>query len=100
MRAEKFRIEVPEADLTDLRLRLERPRLPLDFDAGDWSHGVSPGYLAGLLADWRDRYDWRRHEAAMNQYENFRVTLAGQRVHYLHVRRPHALPLLLIGIET
>jgi epoxide hydrolase len=40
-----FRLDVPQADLDDLRERLERTRWPDDPSGADWSFGIPVGYL-------------------------------------------------------
>ncbi len=44
-----FRVEVPEADLVDLRERLRRTRWPEAETVDDWSQGVPLAYLTGPL---------------------------------------------------
>jgi pimeloyl-ACP methyl ester carboxylesterase len=92
-----FRIEVPEADLVDLRARLARTRWPEAETVGDWSQGVPLAWLRELCAWWADGYDWRATEARLNALPQFRTRLDGLGIHFVHVRspHPHALPLLL-----
>jgi epoxide hydrolase len=92
-----FRIEVPEADLVDLRARLARTRWPEAETVGDWSQGVPLAWLRELCAWWADGYDWRATEARLNALPQFRTRLDGLGTHFVHVRSPHpdALPLLL-----
>ena len=54
-------------------------------------------YLRDLAAYWADGYDWRRHEARLNEFPQFTTVVDGQRVHFLHVRSPEpgALPLIV-----
>ena len=54
-------------------------------------------YLKGLARYWRDDYDWRKHEAELNQHPQFTTTIDDQNVHFLHVRSPEraALPLII-----
>jgi epoxide hydrolase len=92
-----FRLDVPQADLDDLRDRLGRTRWPDELPGVGWDRGVPLGYLQDLAAYWRDGYDWRKQEAALNQHPQFTTTIDGANVHFLHVRSPEpdALPLLL-----
>jgi microsomal epoxide hydrolase len=92
-----FRIEVPDADLHDLRDRLARTRWPNELPGSAWQQGTSLEYLQELVAYWRDGYDWRAAEAKLNSYPQLTTEVDGQRVHLLHVRSPHpdALPLVL-----
>jgi len=92
-----FRLDVPEADLVDLRDRLARTRFPAPLPGDDWDTGVPVSYLRELVRYWRDEYDWRAAEAAINAWPQFTTEIDGTRIHFLHVRSPEpdALPLLL-----
>jgi pimeloyl-ACP methyl ester carboxylesterase len=96
-RIRPFRIRVPQEDLDDLRDRLARTRWPAELPGDDWSAGVPPGYLRELSTYWRTRYDWRAHEARLNEFPQFMTTIDGQDIHFLHVRSPEptALPLIV-----
>jgi pimeloyl-ACP methyl ester carboxylesterase len=93
-----FRIEVPQAALDDLGERLARTRWPAEPEGIGWSRGVPVGYLRELAEYWRTAYDWRQHEARLNQLPQFTTTIDGANLHFLHVRspEPEATPLLLI----
>ena len=94
---ETFRIDVPQRDLDDLHDRLDRTRWPADFPDEDWDYGVPGRHVRELAEYWRHGYDWRRTEARLNAYPQFRTVIDGQRIHFAHVRsaRPDALPLIL-----
>ena len=92
-----YRIQIPQADLDDLRDRLARTRWPDELPGTGWSRGVPLGYLKELAGYWADGYDWREQEARLNQLPQFTTTIDGAGVHFLHVRsaEPDALPLIL-----
>jgi pimeloyl-ACP methyl ester carboxylesterase len=92
-----FRIDVPEADLDDLRDRLSRTRWPDELPGVGWSYGVPLQRLKELTEYWRTKYDWRAYEAVLNDFPQFTTAIDGQNVHFLHVRSPEpdALPLIL-----
>ncbi len=92
-----FRIEIPQADLDDLRDRLARTRWPNELPGVGWSYGVPLAFVQGLIERWRTAYDWRAWEARLNAFPQFTSEIDGQNVHFLHVRSPHpdALPLIL-----
>ncbi|WP_406314478.1 epoxide hydrolase 1 [Streptosporangium sp. NBC_01639] len=92
-----FRIDVPQADLDDLRDRLARTRWPRQLPGEGWSRGVPVGYIKDLAEYWHSGYDWRAHEARLNRFPQFVTEIDGQHVHFLHVRSPEpgALPLIL-----
>jgi pimeloyl-ACP methyl ester carboxylesterase len=97
---EPFRIAVPDELLADLRARLERTRFAPDDPLGDFSYGLPTGYLRELVEYWRERFDWRAAEAALNEIPQFRATVtaaSGQAtLHFVHVRGrgPNSFPLL------
>ena len=92
-----FRIDVPEAELADLRRRLRQTRWPEREPVADWSQGVPLAYLRELCDYWADGYDWRASEARLNGLPQFRTVIDGLAVHFIHVRSPcpDALPLIL-----
>ena len=92
-----FRIDIPQADLDDLRERLHRTRWPDEPPGVGWTRGVPLGYLKALATYWADGYDWRKQEARLNGFPQFVTTIDGQNIHFLHIRSPEAdaLPLLL-----
>jgi epoxide hydrolase len=90
-----FRLAVPEAELEDLRERLHATRWPeRETDA---AQGVALDRLQALCAYWADGYDWRRTERRLNAIGQFRTTIDGLAIHFLHARstQPDALPLVL-----
>jgi pimeloyl-ACP methyl ester carboxylesterase len=95
--ARPFTIDIPERALDDLRDRLGRTRWPEPETVDDWSQGIPLAYVQELCEYWRDRYDWRRCEAALNGWGSSRAQLDGLGIHFLHVRSPEdgALPLVL-----
>jgi pimeloyl-ACP methyl ester carboxylesterase len=92
-----FSVHVSDAVLADLRERLARTRWPDEAPGSGWRHGTDLAYLRGLCEYWRDRYDWRAHEARLNAFPQFTVPLAGIDLHFIHARGtgPDPLPLLV-----
>jgi hypothetical protein len=92
-----FRIDIPQADLDDLRERLGRTRWPAELPGSGWEAGVPVGYLKDLAAYWATGYDWRAQEARLNEFPQFTTVIDGQTVHFLHVSaaEPAALPLVI-----
>lgn len=92
-----FKINIPQADLDDLQARLKHTRWPDELPGIGWSRGVPLAYLKELVEYWRNEYDWRKHEARLNEYPQFTTEIDGQTIHFLHVRSPEpdALPLIL-----
>lgn len=94
---EPFNIAIAQSVLDDLRERLARTRWTADFANDDWAYGASAAYVRELADHWRDGYDWRAREAAMNRLPQFRTEIDGLPIHFVHVRGqgPRPRPLLL-----
>jgi pimeloyl-ACP methyl ester carboxylesterase len=93
----QFQIEFPEADLTDLRRRINATRWPERETVTDDSQGVRLAMMQELARYWGTGYDWRRCEAKLNGLPNFMTEIDGLNIHFIHVRSRHedALPLIV-----
>ena len=83
-----FLLDVPEAELADLRRRLRQTRWPAAEPVSDWSQGVPLGYLRELCGYWADGYDWRAAEARLNALPLYQTEIDGLRIVFAHVRSP------------
>jgi pimeloyl-ACP methyl ester carboxylesterase len=94
---EPFRVCVEDSVLHDLERRLTHVRWPDQIEGAGWEYGIPLDYLGQLVDDWREAYDWRAHEARLNELDHFRTTIDDQPIHFIHARSPHedALPLLI-----
>lgn len=92
-----YRIDIPQADLDEVRDRLGRTRWPSQVPNVGWSRGVPVEHLRELTEHWLTGYDWRAWEKRLNACPQFTTEIDGQNIHFLHVRSPHegAFPLLL-----
>jgi pimeloyl-ACP methyl ester carboxylesterase len=92
-----FRVNVPEADLADLRRRIAATRWPTKELVEDRSQGVQLATLRALARYWTTEYDWRKCEAKLNALPQFTTEIDGVEIHFLHVRSRHgnALPLIM-----
>ena len=63
----------------------------------DWSQGVPLAKMRALVGYWRDGYDWRRCEERLNRIPQFRTTINGLGIHFIHARsrHPNALPIVM-----
>jgi len=92
-----FLLDVPQADLDDLRRRLLATRWPDAETVDDTSQGPRLEKVRALVERWATGYDWRRTEALLNGWGQSTTSIDGLDVHFLHVRSavPGARPLLL-----
>ena len=99
-----FEHRAPDAELDDLRTRLAAARMPeaetvyrAAPDPRRWEQGVPLVDLVDIVNYWRTEYDWRAFEAHLNRIGQFRTTINGLGIHFLHRRsaRTGATPLIL-----
>lgn len=92
-----FRVEVPQADLDDLRRRIAATRWPDKETVADQSQGAQLAKLQELVRYWGTDYDWRKAEAKLNTFPQFMTKIDGVDTHFIHVksRHPNALPLII-----
>lgn len=93
-----FRIAVPDRVLADLQRRLENTRFPSQIDGSGWEYGTDLSYMRELVEYWRHKYDWRTHERRLNELPQFKTTIDGIEIHFVHQRSrvSNAKPLMLI----
>jgi hypothetical protein len=93
----RFELAIADEALADLRLRLGRTRWPERETVGDWSQGVPLDRIRDFCDYWAHGYDWRRCEARLNAVGQYRITIDGLGIHFLHVASPspNAVPLIL-----
>lgn len=88
---------IPEAELTDLRRRINNTRWPERETVTDQSQGVQLATIQALAGYWGTEYDWRKCEARLNALPQFITEIDGLDIHFIHVRSKHqnALPVIV-----
>ncbi|MBV9739837.1 MAG: epoxide hydrolase [Hyphomicrobiales bacterium] len=97
MTIENFTIDLPEAVLADLSRRIDATRWPDEIEGSDWEAGTNLGYMKALAVYWRDGFDWRSQEKALNALPQHRIVLDDLHIHFVHQRGkgPKPLPLII-----
>jgi pimeloyl-ACP methyl ester carboxylesterase len=92
-----FHVNVPEAELTELRKRIKATTWPERETVADASQGVQLATIQALARYWATEYDWRKVEARLNALPQFITEIDGLDIHFIHVRSKHenALPLIV-----
>jgi len=92
-----FQVGFSEAELADLRKRINATRWPERETVADDSQGVRLAMMQELARYWGSDYDWRECEAKLNALPNFITEIDGLDIHFIHVRSAHedALPLIV-----
>lgn len=93
-----FKILISAQEVDYLKQRLANARWTTPAIQSGWEKGVPVDYLKQVADYWQHRFDWQQQEADLNQYPHFITEIAGQNIHYLHIRsaRANAVPLMLI----
>ena len=93
----EFHVNVPEAELIELRRRINATRWPERETVRDTSQGVQLATMQKLARYWGTEYDWRKVEAKLNALPMFKTVIDGLDIHFIHVRSKHenALPLIV-----
>ncbi len=97
MKAQPFRIDIQQIILDDLQDRLARVCWPDEVVGAGWSMGTNPAYMKELAEYWQHTYDWRRHEAELNQLHHFMADVDGIQIHFIHEpgKGPNPTPIIL-----
>jgi len=92
-----FQVNVPEAELTELRRRINATKWPDRELVADATQGVQLATVQALARYWGTEYDWRKVEARLNALPQFITEIDGLDIHFIHVRSQHedALPLIV-----
>ncbi len=93
----EFHVNFPEADLADMRRRINATKWPEKETVTDASQGVPLATAQALARYWATEYDWRKVEARLNAYPNFITEIDGLDIHFIHARSKHknALPVIV-----
>jgi pimeloyl-ACP methyl ester carboxylesterase len=91
-----FHVNVPQAELTEMRRRINATRWPERETVDDQSQGVQLATMQALARYWVTEYDWRACEARLNAVPQFITEIDGLDIHFIHVRSKHANALPLI----
>ncbi|EIW80956.1 alpha beta-hydrolase [Coniophora puteana RWD-64-598 SS2] len=99
-----FTISVPDEELARLRAKLELTTLPNEVEGAGWDYGAPLSDIRRLVGKWKNGYDWRKHEAALNaELPQFTRDIAidgfgSLNIHYVHKKSdcPDAIPLLFV----
>ena len=94
-----FKIQVPDAALADLKRRLSQGRFADELSDSGWDYGTNLAYLKRLVEYWRDKYDWKAQERRLNGFDQFKTTIDGVDIHFIHQRskNANAIPILLLN---
>jgi pimeloyl-ACP methyl ester carboxylesterase len=92
-----FRFTASDAELTDLRRRINATRWPEREWTPDSSDGVPLHTMQNLARYWGTEYNWKKCEARLSALPQFTTQIDGLDIHFIHVKskQPNALPVIV-----
>jgi pimeloyl-ACP methyl ester carboxylesterase len=92
-----FQVGFSEAELVELRRRVNATRWPERETVTDDSQGVPLATMQELARYWETDYDWTQCEAKLNALPQYVTEIDGLDIHFIHARSQHedALPLIV-----
>jgi pimeloyl-ACP methyl ester carboxylesterase len=92
-----FHVSFPEAELTELRRRVNATRWPERETVTDATQGVQLATVQKLADYWGKDYEWSKCEAKLKALPHFITEIDGLDFHFIHVRskHEHALPMIV-----
>jgi len=92
-----FSIDISQADLDDLSMRLAATRWPERETVPDATQGIQLDMIQELARYWRSEYDFGRLQQRLGDLPHFMTEIDGLDIHFIHVRSKHpdALPVII-----
>ena len=96
-----FKIEVPQTTLDAIRAKVrayEWHEMPVgDGLDGTWLYGANLEFMKSLCAYWADGFDWRKQEAELNRFPQFKAQIDDLDIHFYRENGsgPSPRPLIL-----
>ncbi|MFF2482355.1 epoxide hydrolase family protein [Paenibacillus sp. NPDC058071] len=91
-----FSVTISEEEIQELKLRLSLSRLPDEMPDAAWEYGIPLGLMREILHEWKVKFDWRAVEDRINSHSNYKATIDGMDIHFVHERGEGENPLPLL----
>ncbi|XP_002740928.1 epoxide hydrolase 1-like [Saccoglossus kowalevskii] len=88
----KFKINVDDSVIDDLKQRLVKTRWFEPLEEAKFHYGFNSTFMKTIVEYWTNKYDWKKQEKYLNQYEHFKTNIEGIDVHFMHVKPKGAIP--------
>ncbi|WP_028594450.1 epoxide hydrolase family protein [Paenibacillus assamensis] len=97
MNGTPFTVNIDRKEIDDLYQRLDLTRWPDEISNSQWEYGTPLNWVKEMVSCWRHEFDWRKVESKINSHPNFKMTIDGLEIHYVHVRGNgrNPMPILL-----
>jgi len=95
-----FKIDIPQGTLDAIAAKVrayEWHEMPeIAHGADRWAYGTDMVYMRELCDYWQEKYDWRKAEANLNRFPQFKTTVGDQEIHFIHVKGSGTKPETLL----
>ncbi|MBS1598381.1 MAG: epoxide hydrolase [Bacteroidetes bacterium] len=79
-----FKINIPDKEVTNLKNLLAATRWPDEVHGADWDYGANLSYMKELVAFWQKKFDWKKQEAMLNQFNQYVVAIDSIKIHFVY----------------
>ena len=62
-------------------------------DDGGWEYGTNLDYMKEISNYWVSDFDWKKHEAQINNFSNFTTEVDEFNIHFIHEKGSGSNPL-------
>src|SRR5215831_11792931 len=91
-----YKVDIPPSVINRILARVKSTRLPDRLDSADWRYGANWNYVKSLADYWVSRFDWKKAQANLNRYPQFKAKVEDYDIHFYHVKGHGSRPLPLI----
>jgi microsomal epoxide hydrolase len=91
-----FKVDIPPAVINRILARVKSTRLPDPLESTDWRYGANWNYMKSLVDYWTTEFDWKKAQANLNRYTQFKAKVEDYDIHFYHVKGRGSKPMPLI----
>ena len=78
-----FKLNVSDDILREIVRKVENyPWHEMPNDEG-WDYGTNLNYMKDISKYWVNKFDWKKHEAKINNFSNFTTKVDGIDIHFI-----------------
>ena len=91
-----FKIDIPSKELKEIYTKVKNYQWYEMPDDGGWNYGTNMSYMKEISNYWVKNFDWRKHEAEINKFSNFKTKVDNMDIHFIHEKGSGANPTPLL----
>ncbi len=93
-----FKVKISDQEIDSIYNKIKKYPWHEMPDDGGWEYGTNLDYLKELSNYWVNNFDWRKSEAQLNRFSNFKSKVDDIDIHFIHEKGSgsNPTPLLLM----